>query len=113
MVQAELSIFNPHLYYCYEVSAFTEVWNLPLNYDLALTGLSFPPQYKKYRSSHAHTNNFAKSVVNLVDSVSISVFLNLFFQDGMVYISICLLFTLMLSWAQVKTLSLSSSAKKL
>lgn len=32
--------------------------------------------YKKHRSSHAHTNNFAKSVVNLVDSVSISVFLN-------------------------------------
>uniref|UniRef100_G1L8D8 ADAM metallopeptidase domain 23 n=2 Tax=Ailuropoda melanoleuca TaxID=9646 RepID=G1L8D8_AILME len=25
--------------------------------------------YKKYRSSHAHTNNFAKSVVNLVDSI--------------------------------------------
>ncbi|KAH0507366.1 Disintegrin and metalloproteinase domain-containing protein 23 [Microtus ochrogaster] len=25
--------------------------------------------YKKHRSSHAHTNNFAKSVVNLVDSI--------------------------------------------
>jgi len=86
MVRAELSIFNPYLYYCCEVSAFTEVLNLPLNYDLAVTGLSSSPlQYKKYRSSHAHTNNFAKSVVNLVDSVSIPVFLNLFSQDGMVY----------------------------
>lgn len=50
---------------------------------------SLTPQYKKHRSSHAHTNNFAKSVVNLVDSVSSLVSLKLLFTNpkSMVHIS--------------------------
>lgn len=54
-----------------------------------LVHLLLPPQYKKHRSSHAHTNNFAKSVVNLVDSVSSLVSLKLLFTNpkSMVHIS--------------------------
>lgn len=71
MAHTNFCIFNLQFllllwgFYFYQILRFTiMIWQW-------LISLFFLPQYKKYRSSHAHTNNFAKSVVNLVDSVSI------------------------------------------
>lgn len=63
------------------VSSIPQRSLLIVNEDLIVTVYLLALQYKKHRSSHAHTNNFAKSVVNLVDSVSTLVFLKLLFVN--------------------------------
>lgn len=107
MAHIEFCIFNLHFLYCCEISARTEFWSLPLNDDLAVTGLSFFPSIRNI-ALLMRTPTTLPSLWSTLWILWVAWFSwTCFFKMEWCY---CYsLVTSVLSWANVKVPSLSSS----